>query len=165
MLAPDSLEFFERLVHEHYATVYRFLYRVGGRDRPLAEDLCQEAFARAFRARATLAAVENQRAWLFRVAMNVYLNERRRGRTASLCDVGEPAAPGRSVNPMADRVRDFIQTLPAKQRAATILRVIEEREYDEIALVLSCSLTAARANVSEAMRKIRARFGEEYNSV
>lgn len=144
--------------------VYRFLYRVGGRDRPLAEDLCQEAFARALRARATLVAVEDHRAWLFRIAMNAYLNERRRGRPASLSDVREPAAPGRAVNPLADRVRDFIQTLPAKQRAATILRVIEEREYDEIALVLSCSPTAARANVSEAMRKIRARFGEEYQT-
>ena len=57
-----------------------------------------------------------------------------------------------------------MRTLPPKQRAAIILRHVEGRDYDEVASVLGCSEDSARANVFQAVRKVRARFEKEYRT-
>lgn len=68
--------------------------------------------------------------------------------------------PGRLVESIAT----FVQTLPPKQRAALILRHVDGREYAEVARVLGCSEDSARANVFQAVKKVRARFEGEYRT-
>jgi RNA polymerase sigma factor (sigma-70 family) len=48
-----------------------------------------------------------------------------------------------------------IDGLPAKQRAAFVLRKVHELPYEEIAKSLGCSSDSARAHVFQAFRKIR----------
>jgi RNA polymerase sigma-70 factor (ECF subfamily) len=48
-----------------------------------------------------------------------------------------------------------VQRLPRKQREAVMIRKFGGLEYDEIAAALGCSLEAARADVYQAMKKIR----------
>ena len=57
-------------------------------------------------------------------------------------------------------VECFIEKLPPKQRVALILRKYHEMDYADIAVNLKCSEPAARANVHEALRKLRVEFGE-----
>jgi DNA-directed RNA polymerase specialized sigma24 family protein len=45
------------------------------------------------------------------------------------------------------------------------LRKYHELGYAEIAEVLHCSEAAARANVHEALRKVRSRFGDRLQAV
>ena len=47
---------------------------------------------------------------------------------------------------------EAIASLPAKQRLALQLRVVEERGYDEVAAALGVDEQAARARVSRALR-------------
>lgn len=155
---------FELLIEQYQPAVYRFLYRLclgNGHD---AEDLCQETFLRAFRAYAALPADAQHRAWLYRIAYNLFLNGRRRPPSTELTD--EVAAPHRDDDQreLVASIGAFVGTLPAKQRAALILRHVEGREYCEIAGVLGCSEDSARANVFQAVKKVRARFGEEYRN-
>lgn len=51
-------------------------------------------------------------------------------------------------------VADAFSTLPAEQRAALQLRVIDERAYREVAASLGISEETARARVSRALRRI-----------
>ncbi|MGI8405656.1 MAG: RNA polymerase sigma factor, partial [Thermomicrobiales bacterium] len=55
-------------------------------------------------------------------------------------------------------VEQFVQALPPKQRVALIMRKYQGAEYAQIADVLACSEVAARANVHEALRKLRNQF-------
>jgi RNA polymerase sigma-70 factor (ECF subfamily) len=48
-----------------------------------------------------------------------------------------------------------IETLPAGQRAAFVLRKLQGLPYPEIAAALDCSEEAARARVSEALKKLK----------
>lgn len=69
---PDE-ETFAALTEEHRRELRVHCYRLlGSYDE--AEDLTQEAFLRAWRARETLGDVSNPRAWLYKIATNVCLD-------------------------------------------------------------------------------------------
>jgi RNA polymerase sigma-70 factor (ECF subfamily) len=158
---------FDWLLATYHAPVYRFLVRLCAGDRHEAEDLCQETFLRAFRAFERLDGSANHRAWVYRIAYNRFLNDRRRRRRTEVrLDESTPA--GRAPDDARELVRAvlrFVADLPPRQRAALILRRVEGREYDEVAAVLGCSPDAARANAYQALKKVRARFGEEYEEL
>jgi RNA polymerase sigma-70 factor (ECF subfamily) len=156
---------FDDLVDTHQPAIYRFLYRLCLGHRQDAEDLCQETLLRAYRAYARLDGEANHRAWLYRIAYNAFLNARRRARPTELPDeLAAPADEGRDGRELVSAIAAFVQTLPPKQRAAMILRHVEGRGYDEVARVLGCSEDSARANVFQAVKKVRARFEKEYRS-
>ena len=58
-----------------------------------------------------------------------------------------------------DIVKELADVLPADQLQALRLRVIDEREYDEIARDLQCSEAVVRKRVSRALHTLRARAG------
>jgi RNA polymerase sigma-70 factor (ECF subfamily) len=158
LVAPS----FESLIELYQPAVYRFLHRLclgNGHD---AEDLCQETFLRAFRAFGALPPDAHHRAWLYRIAYNLFLNGRRRPPTAELREDVAGQQRDRDAAELVGEIGQFVRTLPPKQRAALILRHVEGREYCEIAGVLGCSEDAARANVFQAVKKVRARFAKEY---
>lgn len=59
---------------------------------------------------------------------------------------------------LGDEVRRQLERLPAPQRDAVRLRLLEELEYDEVAARLDISEQAARARVSRALRLLRRRM-------
>ena len=158
---------FAWLLDTFHPPIFRFLVRLCGGDRHTAEDFTQETFLKAFRAFDALGADANHRAWLYRIAYNTFLNDRRRHRHGEV-ELDESHATQRSsddARELARAVLAFVQTLPTKQRAALILRRVEGREYDEVAEILGCSEESARANAYQALKKVRERFGEEYETV
>jgi RNA polymerase sigma-70 factor (ECF subfamily) len=155
---------FAWLLATYHQPVYRFLVRLCLGDRHEAEDLCQETFLRAFRAFDRLDDQANHRAWVYRIAYNSFLNDRRRRRHREV-ELDDSVPAGRSgddARELARAVLRFVADLPPKQRAALVLRRVEGREYDEVAAILGCSEESARANAYQALKKVRQRFGEEY---
>ena len=59
----------------------------------------------------------------------------------------------------------FVATLPAKQRAALVMRKQHDAPYPEIAAALGCSEAAARRSVHEGLRKVRDRFAGRLQEV
>jgi RNA polymerase sigma factor (sigma-70 family) len=53
------------------------------------------------------------------------------------------------------RLGELLSTLPEKQREALQLRYFGGLDYPEIAEIMKCSQPAARANVSQALRKLK----------
>jgi RNA polymerase sigma-70 factor (ECF subfamily) len=68
---------FEAELLVHYRVVYNFLLRMAGNAGDAA-DLTQETFARAYVKIAHYTAGTNGRAWLFRLARNLFINEYRK---------------------------------------------------------------------------------------
>jgi len=154
------------LAERHRGEILSYLGRLLG-DRQEAEDACQEAFLRAHRAFGRLGPEANFRAWLYRIATNTGLSasRRRSRRRARAADVDPDALPAATVSSLERRedlraVRRAVEALPPRQRAALVLRRFHGLGYAEIAATVGGSEATARANVYQAVRRLRAVFGE-----
>jgi len=153
---------FETLLDRHQREIMVYILRSLG-DHDLAQDVFQETFLRAFRAYKRLPAEANHRAWLYKIASNACHDARRQRARSPLPLDDSIAAPGRSdgtARVLAGAVAAFVRSLPVRQRQSLVLRKFQGMDYEEIATVLSCSPEAARANVYQGLRKVRARFAE-----
>ncbi len=169
MTAPTVPELsFARVVETNTLDVMRFsLYLTGNQSD--ASDLFQETMLKAQRAFGRLPADASHRPWLLRIANNTFLDERRRqARVIALPPEHEARlpAPGHDLAAALDArdllsdVQAAIDLLPRKQRTSLLLRKYVEASYEEIGETLRISPTAARANVYQALRKLRDQFGD-----
>lgn len=169
---------FETLIERHHDEIYRYLWRLlagaPGADRAVeAADLTQEVFARAYDAYGRLHPDSNYRAWLYRIATNCAMTTLRRSSRRAAVNQPLPAdlhalAPDPAPTPdqlvshaeLSDGVAHSIRALPTKQQAALVMRYLQEMAYDEIAEVLECSADSARANVYQALKRLRSELAE-----
>ena len=154
------------LTERHRGEIVGYLARLLG-DRQEAEDACQETFLRAHRAFARLGPEANSRAWLYRIATNTGLNAARsRSRRAARAAAVDPDALAADAGLSPERrealraVRRAVEALPPRQRAALMLRQFQGLGYAEIAATLGGNEVAARANVYQALKKLRAALGD-----
>jgi len=138
-----------------------------------AEDLAAEAFLRAYRAlrRYDAARIRQLRVrpWLVTIVLNVSRNARReatrRPRAGRLPATDEPVAQGREASELvevaaaADELAAHLRALPAKQRAAVVLRHVVDLPLSEIAAVLGCAEGTARSHVARGLAALRAAYG------
>ncbi len=128
-----------------------------------ASDLAQDVFIRAYRGLHTFKGNSAFSTWLYRVCVNVCLNRvgSRTPRLAAL-DIADRPDP-RVEHPdtsllrgeRAAEVRAAIARLPAKQRAALILRVYHELPHEAIAEIVGSSVGAVKANFFHALANLR----------
>lgn len=157
---------FSELIDRWGDEIYRFTWRLTGNPTD-ADDLYQETLLKAFRAYHKLPGDANHRAWLYRIASNTFISDRRKhGRDNPMSEAMEQTlhAPGvdqarrLDAGDLLREVEAFVAVLPPKQRVALVLRKYHGHDYAHIAMTLKCSEDAARANVHEALRKVRAQF-------
>ncbi|MGH7844839.1 MAG: RNA polymerase sigma factor [Candidatus Binatia bacterium] len=159
---------FEAIMRRHEQEIMRYLLRVS-EDREDAADLFQETWLRAYRAYPRLEPESKIRPWLYAIAANLCRNRfRDRARRARVLVPDEeklPAADGIGKDHRFDHenegyaavhIRELISDLPTKQRQALHLRYFAGLGYAEIASAMGCSEDSARANVSQAMKKLKA---------
>jgi len=137
----------------------------------LAADLCAEVFASALERRAQFDAGRGPgRAWLFSMANSRLADAARRGRVedAARQRLGMPVRELTDrdlerVEELIDLSRglnagELVADLPADQREAVLARVVDEREYAEIARDLQTSEAVVRQRVSRGLSGLRARL-------
>ncbi|MCC7021353.1 MAG: RNA polymerase sigma factor [Thermomicrobiales bacterium] len=169
VLEPVAYPTFDDALARHGAEIYRYALHLT-RNRPDADDLYQETALKAYRAWDRLPCDANHRAWLYRIATNTFLSDKRktsrlRSLDASITAESIPATSqdndGRlDAGTLLREVEAFIVDLPPKQRAAFVQRKYLDMNYQEIAAALGSSEAAARRSVHEALRKLRDRFGD-----
>lgn len=171
---PENPEAFGIFYRRHVDGVLAF-FRVRTGDPELAADLMAETFAAAllaaprFKPRREPAA-----AWLFTIARRKLIDSWRRGRVedAARRKLGiEPLELDDGglarIDALVDEERDplpllaLVDRLPADQREALRLRVLDERDYGDIARELECSEAVVRQRVSRATRNLRYMRDEE----
>ena len=75
----ESVQIVADLYEQFYKPICTYLYCLVD-ERDLAHDLAQETFLQVFYTRHRLATVENQRAWIYRIATHLALNKLKRQR-------------------------------------------------------------------------------------
>ena len=155
------------------AVVAYFVERT--RDAELAADLTAETFAAALVAsRRYTAGPEPAAAWLFAIARSKLFDSFRRGqveararRKLGMAPIQFDDSEIERVEALADagrgRLSELLAELPPEQREAIEARVINEREYADIAAQLRCSEQVIRKRVSRGLGSLRASL-EENNS-
>jgi DNA-directed RNA polymerase specialized sigma24 family protein len=122
-----------------------------------ADDCLQETLISALRAYPRLREGSNVRAWLFTIARNKALDEHR-SRARRPVPVAPVAEGGRGDDALAGPDEELwllVRRLPPKQRAAVVLRFVNDLPHRDIARVLDCSEAAARRSLHEGLAKLR----------
>ena len=152
---------FGDFIDAHHVEILRYLVRLTGNTAD-AEDLFQDTFLRAFAAFGRLRPASNRRAWIYRIATNTFLNHRRaarrRNEAAMPHDLAGPGASPTAAHDMVSTAvvfRRAVVGLPPRQRAAFVQRNLQGLSYEHVAAALGCSPAAARANVYQAIRRLR----------
>jgi RNA polymerase sigma-70 factor, ECF subfamily len=168
-------ETLEALVRDHSRLVYRIAYAALRRHHD-AEDATQETFLRVLRYSSKLAAVEDPKTWLSRIAWRVAVDRsKRHTHEIPLDDPEKPIAEAASSDHPADEavhgaeigsvLEKLIAALPAKLREPLILSTVEEMSPREIAGTLGINEAAVRSRVFRARQilkeKLAQRVGEK----
>jgi RNA polymerase sigma-70 factor (ECF subfamily) len=166
--APDrftaeALAFLDAL----YGTALRLT-----RDPDAAQDLVQDTYLKALRARHRFAAGTNLKAWLYTILHNTWRNRRRdfaRARVTAdseavdlAAEQGPDGVSSRAENPealllqaaLSEDVRQALNSLPEAFREAVWLRDVEELSYQEIATVLNVPIGTVMSRLSRGRRQL-----------
>ncbi len=160
----------EEMVQAHQSLLYGLLLRLTG-DPDEALDLVQETFIRALRGMASFRGESSIRTWLYRIAVNVFRNERR-------------AAPRETVDPQeleemnpgwwdrwsgrvpdpeeivagreeTERLARAISRLPEEYRLVLLLRDREGHTTQEVADLVGISNAAVKSRLHRARLFVR----------
>ena len=161
--------------------VFRFAVYLTGNELE-AEDLVQDTSCQALRKHHLFRPGTDLKAWLFRIARNLYIDQLRRKKLApQLTDFVENPVPDDNpseplstrVQPsmsladeesfyelFGDEVRRFLSELPQPFRMALLLCDVEGLSYEEIGSVLSCPVGTVRSRISRAQGFLRSKLYE-----
>jgi RNA polymerase sigma-70 factor (ECF subfamily) len=155
---------FERMVREHQDRVFALGLALTG-NRHDAEEVAQDTFLRAYRALERYPADRvrelKEKAWLHRIALNVFRN-RVRGTRPRLVELNG-SEPDTRTGPEDDVIRRAevdavaarVACLPARYRDAVVLRHVQDLSYAEAAEVLGQPVGTVKANVHRALKMLR----------
>ncbi len=161
---------FRTLVEKHSGSVFRLAYRMTGNTHD-AEDLVQETFIKAYKSLGRFEDRAQFGSWLYRIAVNCFLDWRRKHRDHEELDEGverrmDPAAPGGAGlgqdsehlllrMELRQRVEAGLERLTPKERSAFVLRHFEGMSIAEIGQVLDLDTSAAKHSIFRAVQKMR----------
>jgi RNA polymerase sigma-70 factor (ECF subfamily) len=161
----DSLGRQNQFIAENLRRIYLLVYRMVGNVAD-AQDLTQEVFIKALQRQEQLKDIEKAAHWLSRIATNAAIDFLRRHGRASFCDfegLAEPLRTPPAESPeqlllRAERralLEEGLQELTERERAALLLRDVEDLPAEEVARHLNCSKATVRSHIANARTKFR----------
>ena len=154
-------EAFNELVVKYQKPLYSLLYRMVS-DHDDASDLLQKTFVKAFTGLKGFERRSSFKTWLYQIAINLAKNvyrDRSRIEQVPIDDVIIRRDP-KTVETLIKKesrllLRQSLVELPEKQRLTLILRVQEDRKFEDIAVIMKCSIGTAKANYHHAVQKLK----------
>ena len=144
-----------------------------------AEDVVQEAYAKAFAAQSTFAPGTNLKAWLYRILTNTYINSYRKAarsprtspgvdvedwhlaRAASHDSEGLRSAEMEALDLTPDKtVADAMADLPENFRMAVYLSDVEGFSYKEIAEIMGTPIGTVMSRLNRGRSLLRHALAE-----
>jgi RNA polymerase sigma-70 factor (sigma-E family) len=145
------------LFERHAPSALRLAYLLTG-DRQVAEDLVQDAFVKMFRRWRDLRDPGAFDAYLKKTVVNLARSGFRRKRLERAhLERERRVAPVQQVSGIEDREQllNALAKLPPRQRAAVVLRHLEDLSEQQTAHVLDCSVSAVKSASSRGIAKLR----------
>jgi RNA polymerase sigma-70 factor (ECF subfamily) len=162
-------ESFNELILRWERPIYVLAYRTIGREED-ARDVCQETFLRAFRALPGFRGQAKFSSWLYRIALNLCRDWKRRERRSptvqapegvDLLDIAAAAEPSESIEDLVARkdlaraVERIMERLPEEQRTAIVLKEFHGLTFREIAELVGCPLSTVKTRLYQGLTALR----------
>jgi RNA polymerase sigma-70 factor (ECF subfamily) len=150
-----------RFVSENLRRIFLQIYGIV-RNVADAQDLTQEAFIKALQHQEQLKDEQKAAHWLSRIATNTAIDFLRRSGRATFCEIDHAPdshweTPEEAV--LRDEHRDYLEDglrlLSPRERAALIMRDVEDLPAEEVARRLDCSKATVRSHIANARTKLR----------
>jgi len=168
VLVQEDRHAFGELVRRHQSAVRACLRKLTAGNHALADDLAQETFLLAYRNLRSFRQEAKFSTWLYRIAYNAFLAERRKMRELPLLDdddaddvatSDDTAAPvARAVALNVDLER-AMAVLSDAERAAIVQCYHNDLSHEEAAFVLGCPVGTVKTHILRAKQKLKARLG------
>ena len=166
---------FEQLALPLVDSLYNFA-RWLTRDETEAQDVVQEAFAKALRGFATFTPGTDFRAWMFRILRNVFLTSRSGLQAKLTVELGPDEEESAAVTwetpeslALASATRSALEAalerLPPRYREVILLCDVEEMKYREIAEVLSVPVGTVMSRLARGRKLLREMLTERQVTV
>ena len=165
-IQDGTRESFEALLDAYERRVYNLALRMLGNPAD-AEDAVQETFIQVHRSLRSFRAESRLDTWIYRIAVNVCLQRRRKLALPSveLPDAEHLAAPdadpfrAAAHSELGAKVSAALDRLPAEQRDVALLHSMEGLTYAEVAQVLGCPVGTVKSRLSAAFGRLRKLLG------
>ena len=159
---PGNPRNVERLVEEHYSSLYRYAYRLSGSEAD-AEDLTQETFCKAQMCLKQLREPDRAKSWLFSILRNAYLHRVRTEKsqvTLSLDAVGElPDSPMETLPEVdQEQLQKALGELPEVFRTPILLYYFDDFSYRDIAEQMDLPIGTVMSRLARAKAWLRTRL-------
>jgi RNA polymerase sigma-70 factor (ECF subfamily) len=166
---------FESLTRVYWPRVFRFIL-ASLRDIDSAQNLTQDCFVQAYRARGQFRGASSAGTWLMRIAINLVRNHETSSRlkfwrrafraSVDVADIREWVSD-RGMSPEAAAVVkeqvaaiwNVAAHLPDRQRTVFLLRFVEEMDLLEIAAATGMREGTVKAHLFRALQAVRTRLG------
>jgi RNA polymerase sigma-70 factor (ECF subfamily) len=171
----NDVSAFEELVRTYQNKVYSLCLQLSGNSAD-AQDLAQETFIKAYKSLASFRNEADFGTWLHRIAVNSWLNKKRKATARQIVSLDEPYQNGDSgemtrevaatdadplhsleMKEFRELVQQAVRSLTEEHRAVIVLRDIEGYSYEEMSKFLNCSLGTVKSRINrarEAMRRL-----------
>jgi len=133
-------------------------------DHDEADDVVQDVFVKVYRSLNSFKGDSSFYTWLYRIAVNLSLNEIRRKKTRRTFSLDDGVMQHEATDPLPIEkmeqeertrlIKAAIERLPDKQKKVFVLRYYEELPYEEISKILKTSVGGLKANYFHAVKKI-----------
>lgn len=154
---------YNHLVLRYQEKIYWVVRRLLS-DHDEADDVVQDVFVKVYHSLHSFKGESSFYTWLYRIAINLSLNELRRQKTRKTFSLDDAAVQHESHDALpleqmerkeqTRLIKEAIEKLPEKQKKVFLLRYYEELPYEEIAKVLKTSVGGLKANYFHAVKKI-----------
>ncbi len=162
----ESLPPFRTLVERHKKRVYYLALDLTGNHHD-AEDLSQEVFIKAHRSLDSFRGEASFFSWLYRIAVNTYLNKKRKKAVSHMTlwddfehitqGAGAPDGPDTEAerSTMQAHIEASLEVLSEKERSAFVLKHYHGYKIREIAEMLDVAQGTIKSHLYRATRKLR----------
>ncbi len=164
-------QFLEHLYDEEGEGLYRYALALAGRE-DVAKDLLQDVFIKVAQGGLSLAGVRDVRAYLFRVARNLFIDRRRREQSGRDRDDRwgrEFGLEAKRADPdqqeLVKWLEDGLAELPEDQRSVVVLHLWDEMSFAEIGHICGVSANTASSRYRYGIDKMRRRLRPLYEEI
>ena len=172
--AESTLPEFDSIVEEHSDFVYNVAFRMMGNAED-AEDVAQEAFISAYRARHRFRGDSKVTTWLYRITTNaalMRLRKEKRGRSLTQTGLDDMDIPSWGETPeglavtseLGEKIREGIAMLQPDLRAAVVMRDVSGLSNTEAADSLGITVSSLKSRLHRGRILLRKHMSEYMES-
>jgi RNA polymerase sigma-70 factor (ECF subfamily) len=175
-MSQESLPDFEEQALAHLPSLTAVAMRLT-RNHAEGEDLVQDTFVKAMRAKAQFEPGTNMRAWLLKIQTNTFINRYRRGSLERSVMDGATAEPlqdgwigaatmnavrdpeSLALRPMLEaEIQAALDDIPEEFRLAVVLADVEELSYKEISDIMGCPIGTVMSRLHRGRRMLKGKL-------